>query len=191
MQNNQKTKKAFFDLSEGIFHKGVAHLYCVAALLLSIISVGLLLSTPKVGSVSVSLVYIIIIPVIVTGVLSILTFINNSEKMYRVYTLMTIGYALIVVATLVGVSNVLKNEAVQKFFQYSTVVQTTHKNVLPGITLIIMIVVGLMLIGIVFNLISLVLVTRNVKGAPRRKAPQIVAATIEEPISIESETEVE
>lgn len=185
--------KRFFDFSNGFFHKGVAHLYALVALLLYVISMILLVTTPKVGSLSIALINIIIIPVIITAILAIFTLVKGNEKMFRIYSIFTIGYALVDGIVLTGITNILNIEAVQKFFEYSTLVISSHRNILPGITLMVSISIALIIIGIIFNVVSLLLVIRNVKPAPRRVAPVIITPeTLEEKtLEIESETEVE
>lgn len=185
--------KRFFDFSNGFFHKGVAHLYALVAALLYVVSMILLITTPRVGSLSIALINVIIIPAIITAVLSIFTLVNGNEKMFRVYSIFTIGYAVVDGVVLTGITNILSIEAVQKFFEYSTLVVSSHKNILPAIALVVSISIALIVIGIVFNIIALVLVIRNIKPAPRRVAPVIVTPeTLEEKtLEIESETEVE
>lgn len=182
--------KRFFDFSNGFFHKGVAHLYALVGLLLYVCSMILLISAPKVASLSVALINVIIVPVVVTSILSILTLLQGNEKMFRVYSLFTIGYAIIDGIVLTVLANALNIEAIQKLFEYSVLIATAQRNVLPAISLVVSVSIAITFIGTIFSITSLVLVARNIKPKLIKKKEEL-ESELQQHVEIESEIEVE
>ncbi len=151
-----------FNFSKGLFHKNIAHIYCILAIVFYFVDVVLLISSKKMGTLPLSVLAILFVPPIITTVISIIKLFSKNEKMFKLYTIFSISYTIIAIILIESYRGFLSNENIRVFFEsYSTLVLST-KNALPAISSVLALVVISSVISIIMSLIALFLVMRNV-----------------------------